>query len=92
MELRFPRSSRSSNLPFILLSVTAASFWLVVAFKIIDRRPFKAMVYFMVVSFSVLNWTPQTMGRCPPHAFLAQRASALTPSLLLPPTIGLIVV
>ena len=45
IELRFPRASHSSHLPSILPSVAATSFWLVVAFKIIDRRPFEAVVY-----------------------------------------------
>jgi hypothetical protein len=90
MELRFPRTSRLSHLPSIFPSIAAASFWLVVVFKIIDRQPFKAVVYFIFVSFSLLNLTPQTMGRCPPCGLLAQ--SALTPPLPLPPTIGLIVV
>ena len=66
MELRFPRASRSSHLPSILPSVAAASFWLVVAFKIIDRRPFKAAVYFIFYIFSSINSPPQTIGRCPP--------------------------
>ncbi len=45
MKLRFPYTSRSSNLPSILPSVATTSFWLVVALKIIDRWPFKAVVY-----------------------------------------------
>ena len=53
-------------LPSILLSVTAICFWLDVAFKFIDWQPFKAAVYFIFVSFSLLNLTPQMMGRCPP--------------------------
>jgi len=48
MKLRFPRASRSSHLPSILPSVAAASFWLVVALIIIDRRLFKAAVYFIL--------------------------------------------
>ncbi len=66
MELRFPRASRSSHLPSILPFVAAASFWLVVVFKIIDQRPFKAVVYFIFYIFLLLNLPPQTMGRCPP--------------------------
>ena len=66
MELCFPRASRLSHLPSILPSVVAASFWLVVAFKIIDRRSFKVVVYFIYYTFLSLNSTPQTMGRCPP--------------------------
>ena len=66
MELRFPCASRSSHLPSILPSVAAASFWLVVALIIIDRRPFKAAVYFIFYIFLSINSPPQTMGRCPP--------------------------
>ncbi len=66
MELRFPCTSRSSHLPSILPSVTAASFWLVVALIIIDRRPFKAAVHFIFYIFSLINSPHQTMGRCPP--------------------------
>jgi hypothetical protein len=51
IELRFPRASRLSHLPSILPSVTAASFWLAVAFKTIDRWPFKAAVYFILYIF-----------------------------------------
>ncbi len=43
MELHFPCASRSSNLPSIQPSVVAASFWFVVAFKIVDRRPFNSL-------------------------------------------------
>ncbi len=66
MDLRFPRTSRSSHLPSILPFVAAASFWLVVVFTIINRRPFKAAVYFIFYIFSSLNSPPQTMGQCPP--------------------------
>ncbi len=51
MELCFPCASCSLHLPSILPSVAAASFWLVVAFKIINRRPFKAAVYFIFYIF-----------------------------------------
>ena len=51
IELRFPRTSRSSHLPSILPSIAATSFWLVVAFKIINQRPFKAVVYFILYIF-----------------------------------------
>jgi hypothetical protein len=90
-ELCFPCASRSSHLPSILPSVAAASFWLVVAFKIIDRRPFKAVVYFILYIFFDELAAPND-GTVSPHALPAQRASALTPTLPLPPTIGLIVV
>jgi hypothetical protein len=74
MELRFP----SSHLPSILPSVAATSFWLVVAFKIIDRRPFKAVVYFILYFFVDQFATPNN-GAVSPHALPAQRASNLTP-------------
>jgi hypothetical protein len=66
MELHFPCTSRSSHLPSILTYVVAASFWLVVALIIIDRRPFKAAVYFIFYIFLSINSLPQTMGWCPP--------------------------
>jgi len=91
MELRFRRASRSSHLPSILPSVAAASFWFVVAFKIIDRRPFKAAVYFILYIF-VDQFAAPNDGMVSPHALPTQLASALTPPLPLPPTIGLIVV
>ena len=66
MELRFPRTSRSSHIPSMLPSVAAASFWLVVALIIIGWRPFKAAVYFIYYIFLSINSPPQTMGQCPP--------------------------
>ncbi len=51
MDLHLPRSSHLLHLPSILPSVAAASFWLVVAFKIIDQQLFKAMVYFILYIF-----------------------------------------
>jgi hypothetical protein len=51
MELCFPFASHSSNLPSIQPPVAVASFWLVVAFKIVDRQPIKAMVYFILNIF-----------------------------------------
>ncbi len=80
MELRFPCASRSSHLPSILPSVAATSFWLVVALIIIDRRPFKAPVYFIFYIFLSINLLPQTMGRCPP-----MRSPAHAPPLQHPP-------
>ena len=90
VELRFPRASCSSHLPSILPSVAAASFWLVVAFNIIDRRPFKAVVYFILYIFFDELAAPND-GTVSPHALLAQLASDLTTPLPVPPTIGLIV-
>ncbi len=92
MELRFPCASRSSQLPSILPFVAVASFWLVVALIIIDRRPFKAAVYFILYIFFVDQFAAPNDGTVSPHALPAQRASALTPTLPLLPTIGLIVV
>jgi hypothetical protein len=79
MELRFPCASRSSNLPSILPSVAATSFWLVVALKIIDRRPFKAVVYLILISFSLLNLTPQRWDGVPPGAPCPARLCSNTP-------------
>jgi len=68
MELCFPRASSLSHLPSILPSVAAASFWLVVAFKIIDRRPFKAAVYFILYIFCRSIRHPKRWDDVPPHA------------------------
>ena len=68
MELRFPRASRLSHLPSILPSVTAASFWLVVGFKIIDRQPFKAAVYFILYIFCRSICRPKQWDNVPPRA------------------------
>jgi hypothetical protein len=66
MLLHIPHASRSLHIPSMLPSIAAACFWLVVAFNVIDRRPSKAVVYFIFIYFLSLNSTPQTMGRCPP--------------------------
>ena len=79
MELRFPRASRSSHLPSILPSVAAASFWLVVAFKIIDRRPFKAVVYFILNIFCCLIRRPKQWDGVPPRAPRPVRLCSNTP-------------
>ncbi len=94
MDLRFPRASRSSHLPSILPFVAATSFWLVVVFTIINRRPFKAVVYFIfyILHFFVARFAAPNDGMVSPHALPAQRASALTPQLPVPLTIRLIVV
>ncbi len=42
MILRFPHTSRSLHLPFILPCILDAYFWLVVMWKIVDRQPPKA--------------------------------------------------
>jgi len=68
MELRFPRAYRSSHLPSILPSVAAASFWLVVAFKIIDQRPFKATVYFILYIFCRFIHRPKRWDGVPLRA------------------------
>ena len=93
MELHFPRASRSSHLPSILPFIAATSFWLVVVFKIIDRRPLKAVVYFiLILYFFVAQFATPNDGMVSPHALPAQHASALTPHLPVPLTIRLIVV
>jgi hypothetical protein len=80
MNMHFPRTSRLLYLPSIHLSIAATYFWLVVAFKIIDQRPFKAAVYFIFVYFLLLNLTPQTMGRCPPTRSLPSAPPLYRPS------------
>ncbi len=91
MELCFPRASRLSHLPSILPSLAAASFWLVVALIIIDRRPFKAAVYFILYIFFVAQFAAPNNGTVSPHALPCPRASALTSPLPLLPSIRLIV-
>ena len=68
MELRFPCASRSLHLPSILPSVAAASFWLVVALIIINRRPFKAAVYFIFYIFCRSICRPKQWDNVPPRA------------------------
>ncbi len=51
-----------------LHSVVAASFWLVVAFKTIDQRPFKAMVYFILYIFCPSICRPKQLDSVPPRA------------------------
>ena len=80
MELHFPHASCLSHLPSILPSIVAACFWLVVAFKIINRQPLKAMVYFIFFLF-VAQFDAPNDGTVSPHALLAQSTSALTPPL-----------
>jgi len=87
----FNSADRPRKLPSILPSIEAASFWLIVAFKIIERRPFKTAVYFILYIF-VDQFAAPHDGMVSPHALPAQRASALTPPLPLTATIGLIVV
>jgi hypothetical protein len=92
MELRFPHAPHLSHLPSTLTNVAATCFWLVGAFKIINRQPSKAVVYFTFIYFSLLNLTPQSMGWCPPTHSPPPCASTQTPPLPLFPNIGLIVV
>jgi hypothetical protein len=68
MELRFPCASHSSHLPSILTSVTTTSFWLVVALIIINRRPFKAVVYFIFYIFCQSIRRPKGWDGVPPRA------------------------
>jgi hypothetical protein len=79
MELRFPCASRSSNLPSILPSVAATTFWLVVAFKIIDRRPLKAAVYFILNIFRRSIHRPKRWDGVPPRAPHPARLCSNTP-------------
>jgi hypothetical protein len=64
----FPCASRSSRLPFIVPSVAAACFRLLlcVKFSIGGRlwpRPSPSLYFFV----ACLHSSPQTMGQCPPH-------------------------
>ncbi len=68
MELRFPCASCLLNLPSILPSVAAASFWLVVAFKIVNRWPFEAAVYFILNIFCQSSCHPKHWDGVPPRA------------------------
>jgi hypothetical protein len=79
MELRFPHASCSSHLPSILLSVAAASFWLVVAFKIIDQRPFEVVVYFIFFLFHCSIWRPKRWDSVPPRASRPARLRSNAP-------------
>ena len=79
MELRFPRASCLSHLPSILPSVAAASFWLVVGFKIINRRPFKAAVYFILHIFCRSIRRPKRWDGVPPRAPCPARLCSNTP-------------
>ena len=79
MELRFPCASRSSQLPSILPFVAVASFWLVVALKIIDRRPFKAAVYFILYIFCRSIRRPKRWDGVPPRAPRPARLRSNTP-------------
>jgi hypothetical protein len=79
MELRFPCASRLLHLPSILPSVTAASFWLAVAFKIINQRPFKAAVYFILYIFCRSICHPKRWGGVPPRAPCPARLCSTTP-------------
>ena len=81
MELHFPRASRLSHLPSILPFVVAASFWLVVVFKIIDRRPFKAAVYFIFYIFCRSICRPKGWDGVPPRAPCPARLRSNTPPI-----------
>ena len=79
MELRFPCASRLLQLPSILPFVAAASFWLVVALIIIDRRPFKAAVDFIFIFFCRSIRRPKRWDGVPPHATCPARLRSNTP-------------
>ena len=79
MELRFPCASRSSHLLSILPFVAAASFWLVVVFTIINRRPFKAAVYFIFIFFRRSICRPKRWDGVPPRAPRPARLCSNTP-------------
>jgi hypothetical protein len=79
MELRFPCASRLSNLPSIQPSIAAASFWLVVAFKIVDQRRFKARMYFILNIFCQSICRPKQWDGVPPRAPRPARLCSNTP-------------
>ncbi len=79
IELRFPPASRLSHLPSILPFVMATSFWLVVAFKIINQRPFKAVVYFILYIFCRSIRRPKRWDGVPPRAPRPARLHCNTP-------------
>jgi hypothetical protein len=79
MELRFPCASCLSNLPSIQPSIAAASFWLVVAFKIVDELPFKAAVYFIFYIFCRSICHPKQWDGVPPRAPCPARLCSNTP-------------
>ena len=79
IEMCFPRTYRSSHLPSILPSITATSFWLVVAFKIIDQRPFKAVVYFILYIFCQSIHRPKRWDSVPPRAPCPVHLRSTTP-------------
>ena len=79
MELRFPRASCSTHLPSILPSVAVASFWLVVALIINDRRPFKAVVYFILYIFCRSIHRPKRWDGVPLCAPLPTRLRSIIP-------------
>ena len=72
-----PRAPYSSHLPSILSYVADTYFWLVVVWKLICLRPFKAMVYFLFF-FLCCSIFVTTMVSYFPHA---SRSSHL-PSIL----------
>jgi hypothetical protein len=80
MELRFPCTSRLSNLPSIQPSVAAASFWLVVAFKIVNWRSFKSAVYFILNIFCRSIRHPKRWDGVPPRAPCPARLCSNTPT------------
>jgi hypothetical protein len=70
-------ASRLSHLPYILPSVAAACFWLVVVWAVVDRRLSKAVVYFMFIYFFVAQFDVLNDGTVSPHALSRTRASTL---------------
>ena len=68
-----------SNLLFIIPYVAFTSFWLVVVFVLISRRPTKATSWFIVNYFSLSQSSPKWWGNIPPHT--------TSPTSLLPQTL-----
>ena len=84
-----PCASRLSRLPFIVPSVTAACFWLVVVCKIFNRRPStpraQPISLFFLSLTSIRNLKQWDND---PHTFRPGRASSLTPPSPLTMTFG----
>ncbi len=79
MASRFPHESRLSNIPYMLPSIAATCFWLVVVFWFADWRPIIATMYCIFIIFASLHSTSQTTGQCFPT-----RSTPCAPPLQIP--------
>ena len=64
-----PQASRSSRLPSVVPSVTAACFWLVVVLKIMRLEAAESHDVFFIIYFFVLLSPPQTIAKRSPPTF-----------------------